>query len=124
MKRLASIIVVLFVLAAGVVSAQPNDDHLTKAVNHYVDGVTSAVKSYENCITSIGTTSSRWIVNSYSADQLDLLGDISNNVEDVHFQAEVLLCELQFNSRMTQLQIEVQLILAGIDRDILNAISR
>ena len=112
-----------FLYSFATVYAQEEDDPIIVAYQHYIDGVKEAASRFRVCSSS--STSYRvWEVSGYSVDMVDLLGHVSNDVRDVNADTELLVCELAYNSRMIRLQIEVQLILAGIDRAILNAIEK
>ncbi len=70
------------------------NDPLISAFDHYADGVQDAALDYERCV-------------------------LRNRTVD-----QQMVCALTFNSRMIMLSIEVELILAGYDREILNSISQ
>ncbi|MDE2750207.1 MAG: hypothetical protein OXI34_14720 [Chloroflexota bacterium] len=124
MKHLVLMVVlVCLLLTYATVSAQQDDDPIIVAYQHYIDEVTRAANDFDRCLPA--SSYRVWEVNSYyDVGMVDLLGHVSNDVRDVNADTEVLICELAFNSRMIMLQIEVQLILAGIDRAILEEISR
>lgn len=123
MNRLVlSVALVCVLLSCATVSAQQDDDPIIVAYRHYVDGVTKAANDFDRCTPA--SSYRGWDVSRFDSGVVDLLGHVSNDVRDVNADTELLVCELAFNSRMIMLQIEIQLILAGIDRAILEEISR
>jgi len=94
MKKALTIVLLIIALFAAGLVSAQKQDPLVSAFEHYVDGVEDAVRDYERC----------------------------ERRSDTVYQQ--MVCALTFNSRMIMLSIEVELILAGYDRDILNSISQ
>ena len=94
MKKPLAIVAVVIMLFGVGLVSAQDKDPLLSAFDHYVDGIEDAVRDYERC----------------------------ERRSDTVYQQ--MVCALTFNSRMIMLSIEVELILAGYDRDILNSISR
>ena len=94
MKKALTIVLLVTALFAAGLLSAQENDPLISAFDHYVDGVEDAARDYERC---------------------------ERRADTVYHQ---MVCALTFNSRMIMLSIEVELILAGYDRDILNSISQ
>lgn len=113
-KRTTIFAVIMVFLSIGPAAAQENDDQiLVAAYEYYVDGVNTAIQGLKRCLPTFGSS---WTGGETAK--------ILNGLESIGEGTDKLVCELRYNSRMIQLQIEVQLILAGINSSRLRYINR
>lgn len=132
LRVMAVLAILCFAFSSGLALAQDDVEWTTIALNYYSEGLHDAGEALDDCLNPDYRYMDRG--DSYER-QYRTANDghviVANNVAlvashtvDVFLQLEQLACLTMYNSRMLQLQIEVHLLLAGIDRAILDALSR